>query len=28
VEGKEIAIDTVLFDRDGKLVGTCSPHGA
>jgi cobalt-precorrin-5B (C1)-methyltransferase len=29
VEGKEIAIDTVLFDRDGKLVGrACSPDGA
>jgi cobalt-precorrin-5B (C1)-methyltransferase len=28
VEGKEIAIDTVLFDRDGRLVGICSPHGA
>jgi cobalt-precorrin-5B (C1)-methyltransferase len=28
VESSGIAIDTVLFDRDGKLVGTCSPHGA
>jgi cobalt-precorrin-5B (C1)-methyltransferase len=29
VEGREIAIDTVLFDRDGKLVGrACSPDGA
>jgi cobalt-precorrin-5B (C1)-methyltransferase len=30
VEGKEIAIDTVLFDRDGRLVGraSSSPDGA
>jgi cobalt-precorrin-5B (C1)-methyltransferase len=28
VEGKRIAIDTVLFDRDGRLVGSCSPHEA